>query len=64
MRRFHYGETKAQKQAEWMDLFNQAVVEQDAKHAGRIEWETATHLFNLGLSATYAAHQYVTNRRG
>ena len=64
MRRFHYGETKAQKQSEWMDLFNQAVVEQDAKHAGRIEWATATHLFNLGMSAVDAARQYVENRKG
>jgi len=61
-RNFHYGETKAQRQSQWMTEFNDAVVALDAKHSGRIDWNSANHFFYTGLSAKEAAEKYINNR--
>lgn len=58
----HYGETKAQKRADWMARFSDAVVTLDRRHAGRIDWDTAAHLYNIGADPANAATQYTTNR--
>ena len=62
MQRRHYGQTKAQRQADWLARFSDIVTTADARHAGRIDWPTALHLFHQGLAPTDAARQYVTNR--
>lgn len=63
MRR-HVGFTKAQRQAEWLAAFSDAVVTLDARHAGRIDWDTAKHMYVTGLAVQEAAERYVANREG
>jgi len=58
----HYGQTKAQRQADWLARFSDAVITADARHSGRIEWPTALHLFHQGLTPTDAANRYLVNR--
>ena len=60
---FHYGETKAQKEADWMAKFSDAVVGLEPQHAGRIEWPSAKHFHNQGMNAAEAAALYVNNRK-
>ena len=58
----HYGQTKAQRQADWLAAFSDAVITADARHAGRIEWPTALHLFHQGLAPVDAAARYLANQ--
>ena len=58
----HYGQTKAQRQADWLAAFSDAVITADARHAGRIEWPTALHLFHQGLAPADAAARYLANQ--
>lgn len=58
----HVGFTKAQRQAEWLAAFSDAVVTLDARHAGRIDWATAQHFYFTGLEARVAAERYVASR--
>lgn len=62
-RNFHFAETKAQKQASWMQAFNDQVCSIEPKHSGRIEWPSAQHFYNTGLDAVTAAIQYCENRK-
>lgn len=48
--------------AKWMTDFERAVTEQAPEHTGRIDWESATHLFNINADVTDAARQYINNR--
>jgi hypothetical protein len=59
----HYGETKAQRQADWLARFSDAVVTIEPRHAGRIDWDTAKHYFFTGHKPQDAANLYVNNRR-
>ena len=58
----HFALTKAQRQADWLARFSDAVVTLDPRHAGRIDWDTAKHLYFTGMSVPDAAAQYVRNR--
>jgi len=58
----HIGFTKAQRQAEWLAAFTDAVYTADARHAGRMDWDTALHYFYSGYSVSDAAISYVANR--
>ena len=58
----HYAETKAQRQADWLARFADAVVAIDARHAGRIEWPSAKHFYFEGLAVDDAAKRYTENR--
>lgn len=49
--------------AAWMQAFEEKVLTQDSKHAGKIDWNTATHLYNIGKTSQEAADQYVENRK-
>ena len=51
-----------QAQVRWMEKFENEVVAADKKHAGKIDWSSAKHLFNLGKGPDEAAEQYVKNR--
>lgn len=51
----------AQK-AKWMSDFENHVTSQDSKHAGKIDWNSATHFHNTGKDAKDAADLYVKNR--
>lgn len=59
----HFAQTKADKQADWLARFSDAVVTLEPRHAGRIDWDTAKHLFFSGMSVSEAAGQYVRNRQ-
>ena len=59
----HYAETKAQRQAQWLSQFSDAVVTAEPKHAGRIEWPSALHFFHQGMNPVEAAQLYVRNRQ-
>jgi len=59
----HFAQTKADRQADWLARFSDAVVTLEPRHAGRIDWDTAKHLFFSGMSVADAASQYVRNRQ-
>lgn len=59
----HFAQTKADKQADWLARFSDAVVTLEPRHAGRIDWDTAKHLFFSGMTVPEAAGQYVRNRQ-
>ena len=59
----HFAQTKAQQQADWLARFSDAVVTLEPRHVGRIDWDTAKHLFFSGMSVSEAAGQYVRNRQ-
>lgn len=50
---------KEAKRAEWMLALTEEVVALDESKAGRIDWDTATCLYNIGKSPTYAARRLV-----
>ena len=58
----HYGQTKAQRQADWLAQFSDIVENFDARHAGRIEWPAALHFYFSGLTPADAADRYLANR--
>ena len=58
----HFGQTKAQRQAEWLATFSDAVITADARHAGQIDWPTAHHFYFSGLAPAEAAARYIANR--
>lgn len=47
----------------WLRDFEERVLAQDSKRAGKIDWNTATHLYNIGKTPQEAADQYVENRK-
>lgn len=48
------------KRAQWMKAFENAVVSAWPETAGKLDWNTATYLFNSGrFTAQTAAEQYV-----
>ena len=62
-RNFHYAETKAQKQATWMQVFNEKITESAPEHTGKIDWNSANHFFFKNMNALDAADLYVSNRK-
>ena len=62
MRR-HYGETRAQREANWKARFSDSVVALEPKHSGRIEWDSATFFYSQGLDPVEAAERYVKTMR-
>lgn len=60
----HYAETKAERQADWLARFSDAVLTIDARHAGRIDWPSAKHFYFEGLAVDEAAARYTANRPG
>ena len=54
--------SKAQHRARWMLQFETATLDIDPRHRGRIEWQTAAHLYHTGLTPSDAATQYCKNR--
>ncbi len=50
--------TKARLRAEWLGQFNATLVSRFPKVAGRIDWDTANHMYNIGLSPDVAVDRY------
>lgn len=60
---FHYAQSRAEKQADWLARFEDAVVTAEPAHRGRIEWDAAKYLHSTGMTPAEAADRYVYNRR-
>ena len=58
----NFAQTKAQRQAEWMAAFSDAVVTAKPELAGKICWDTAKFYYFNGKKSTEAAAEYVGNR--
>ena len=54
--------TKAQRQAQYLAEFSDAVVTANPAHAGKIEWPSALHFYFTGVSVADAAAKYLANR--
>ena len=49
----------ASTKSNWMAAFQAEVLKLDKKHSGKIDWDTATYLFNQHMSPVDAAKKYV-----
>ena len=58
----HYGQTKAQRQAEWLAQFSDALITRAPALSGRIEWPSALHFYFSGMSVSDAVDQYCITR--
>jgi hypothetical protein len=54
----HYGETKAQRQAQWMGEFADKLVTLYPQISGRIEWDTAKYYYLYGKTVDDAVSEY------
>jgi hypothetical protein len=46
----------------WMAAFEREVLKLNPAFAGKIEWQSAEHFFNIDLDVQTAADRYVTTR--
>ena len=58
----HYGQTKAQRQAEWLAQFSDALLARIPGLSGRIEWPAALHYYFSGTPVPEAVDQYCIAR--
>lgn len=58
----HFAQTKAQKQADWMHRFDDALVTRHPKLSGRIEWEAAKYYYLHGFTVEDAVERYCIAR--
>lgn len=58
----HYGQTKAQRQAEWLAQFSDALTARVPALSGRIEWPAALHYYHSGTPVADAVDQYCIAR--
>lgn len=49
---------QAWRRAEWMRAFEETLTDIAPHTRGKIDWDTATFLFNSGAKAIEAAHRY------
>lgn len=61
MRR-HYGQTKAQRQADYMAAFAETLLARFPRLAGRIDWDAAKHYYFSGTPVADAVDQYCIAR--
>lgn len=62
MTRRHYGETKAQRQADWLARFADALLTKYPQLSGRVDWDAAKHYYFGGATVTQAVEQYALAR--
>lgn len=55
--------TKEQKRAVWMGNFENHVVKSNPQHAGKINWDSAHHLYNTGHTEQDAAKKYLEHEK-
>jgi hypothetical protein len=58
----HYGETKAQKQANWLAQFADALLARHPALSGRIDWNAAKHYYFSGKPIADAIDEYCIAR--
>lgn len=61
MRR-HYGQTKAQRQADYCARFSDALLTRAPALSGRIEWPAVLHYYHSGTPLADAVDQYCIAR--
>jgi len=61
-RKPHYGQTKAQRQADWLAQFADALLSRRPQLAGRVDWDSAKHYYFSGVSPAAAVDQYCLAR--
>lgn len=61
MRR-HFGQTKAQRQADWLAQFTDALLTRVPRLAGRIDWDAAKYYYLYGTDVADAVDQYIIAR--
>ena len=54
--------TKTDKRAAWMAQFENLVVMDAPKAAGRIEWDSGVYFYNQHLTPAEAARAYIASR--
>lgn len=52
-------QSKSDQRSNWMKAFNDAVVQGNPSLAGKINWDTATFMFNRGDDPKMAAELYL-----
>ena len=62
MTRRHYGETKAQRQADWLARFADLLLTRAPRLAGRVDWDAAKHYYFSGAAPHDAVSQYCMAR--
>lgn len=62
IRKTHFAQTKAQKQADWLARFADTLLSQHPRLAGRVDWDAAKHYYFRGVSATEAVSRYCLAR--
>ena len=60
--RKHYGETKAQRQADWLARFSDTLMTRAPQLAGRVDWDAAKHYYFSGTPVPDAVDQYCVAR--
>lgn len=58
----HYGQTKAQRQADWLAQFTDALLTRVPRLAGRIDWDAARYYYLYGTPVADAVDQYIIAR--
>ena len=58
----HSGQTKAQRQADYMAAFAEMLLARFPRLAGRIDWDAAKHYFFSGVPVADAVDQYIIAR--
>jgi len=58
----HYGQTKAQRQADWLTAFADALIGRFPRLSGRIDWDAAKHYYFAGTDVNTAVDQYIIAR--
>lgn len=62
MQRRHLALTKAQRQAEWLAQFNDALTTAYPALSGRVDWSAALYYFYAGMPVADAVSQYCLAR--
>ena len=60
--KIHYGQTKAQRQADWLARFSDALLKRAPNLSGRIDWDAAKHYYYSGTNVSAAVDQYCIAR--
>ena len=58
----HYGQTKAQRQADWLAKFADALLARRPGLSGHIDWDAAKHYYFPGADVADAVDQYCIAR--
>ena len=60
--RLHYGQTKAQRQADWLARFSDALLTRAPNLSERIDWDAAKYYCFSGMDVSAAVDQYCIAR--